>query len=283
MITFEEVNSAPTFSKQLENKILFSNHSYETSVSYQSTYTIKYVFEGLKHYNYNNQDVEVSKGEYLILNNGSQITTNVIRGTKGLSLFLSPRLIEEIYCFYSGNRSPIRFLEIVHGRSNHKIKTLLNQLVDLCNNDQVILEQQKEDVFIQISELIVEEQVAFNESFNNLKITKHDTKRALLKSIIKANDYIQDHFKDPITLDIMSRDIGLSKYYLHRLFKEINGLTPLQYLTKIRLENAKNKLQYSKDSIFEIAIACGFDTISYFSNTFKRHTGLSPSQFRENL
>lgn len=283
MIAFEEVNSTPTFSKQLDNKILVSNHSSDTSVSYQSTYTIKYVFEGHKHYNYNSHDIKVSKGEYLILNNGSKITTEVTQGTKGLSLFLSPKLIAEIYHFYSSNDSPIKFLEIVYGSSHHKVKNLLNRLVLLHGNDQLVLEQLREDVFIEICEHIVEEQVAINENFNNLNITKHDTKRALLKSIINANDYIQDNFKDTITLDRMSREIGLSKYYLHRLFREINGATPLEYLTKIRLENAMNKLQYSRDSIFEIAIACGFDTISYFSNTFKKHMGLSPSQFRENF
>ncbi|PKG42897.1 helix-turn-helix domain-containing protein, partial [Psychroflexus sp. MES1-P1E] len=61
------------------------------------------------------------------------------------------------------------------------------------------------------------------------------------------------------------------------------GNTSFEYLKNIRLEKAKNKLQYSKDSIFEIAFKCGFDTTSYFSNIFKKHIGLSPTQFRKTL
>ena len=65
--------------------------------------------------------------------------------------------------------------------------------------------------------------------------------------------------------------------------EEINGKTPLEYLTGIRLDNAKNKLQYSKDSIFEIAITSGFDNTAYFSNVFRKHIRVSPTQFRKAL
>ena len=80
-------------------------------------------------------------------------------------------------------------------------------------------------------------------NFISLKIVKHDTKRELYKLITEAKDYLNDNLKEKISLDIISRDIGISKYYLHRLFTEINGNTPLGYLTIIRLEKAKNKLQ----------------------------------------
>jgi AraC-like DNA-binding protein len=49
------------------------------------------------------------------------------------------------------------------------------------------------------------------------------------------------------------------------------------------LEKAKNKIQYSKDSISEIAFKCGFDNTAYFSNVFKKYVGLSPTQFRKAL
>ena len=283
MIQLEEITSIPTFSNQLENKLLYSNHSDDISISYQSTYTIKYVIDGVKHYNYNNQNIEVSKSQYLILNNDSLITTEAKKGTKGLSLFLSSKLINEISHFYSRSNSSIKFLEIIQRNSNQKVNNLLSQIVYLYENNQIGLKQQIDDLFIAISELIVQEQLSIDNNFMNLKVVKHDTKRELYKSIIETKEYLNDNFRDRISLEIISRDVGISKYYLHRLFREINGNTPLEYLKNIRLEKAKNKLQYSKDSIFEIASKCGFDNTAYFSNVFKKHVGLSPTQFRKAL
>ncbi len=282
MIQLEEITSIPTFSNQLGNKILYSNHSDDISITYKSTYSIKYVIDGTKHYNIDNQCLKVSKNQYLILNN-SQIITEVKKGTKGLSLFLSSKLISEISRFYLGHNSSIKFLEIIQKSSNQKVKTLLDNIVYLYENDQVRLNLQMEDLFIAISELIIQEQVSIDDNFKKLKIIKHDTKRELYKSIIETKEYFNDNFKDKISLNKVSKDIGISKYYLHRLFKELNGKTPNEYLTTIRLENAKSKLQYSKDSIFEIAITSGFDNTAYFSNVFKKHVGLSPSQFRKAL
>lgn len=283
MVKLEEITSNPTFSNQLENKILYSNHSDDISVSYQSTYTIKYVIDGVKCYNYNNLDIAVSKNQYLILNNNSQITTEAKKGTKGLSLFLSPELINEISHYYTNGKYTCDFLEVTRKEPNFKVTYLLNKIAYLFENNKIDLKKQMDDLFIKVSELIVQEQTSINDNFIKLRIKKHDTKRELYKLIIATKDYLNDNLKENISLDTISRDIGISKYYLHRLFTEFNGNTPIGYLTAIRLEKAKNKLQTSKDPIFEVAISCGFDNTAYFSNLFKKHTGFSPSEFRKLL
>ena len=283
MIKLEEITSIPTFSRQLENKILYSNHSDDISVTYQSTYTLKYVIDGVKRYNCNNQVLEVSKNQYLILNNNNQITTEAQKGTKGLSLFLSSKLINEISHFYTNGKYTIDFFEIPKKKSNFKINHLLSKLAFLYENEKIDLKKQMDDLFIKVSELIVQEQASIDDNFVKLRITKHDTKRELYKLIIATKDYLNDNLNEKISLDTISRDIGISKYYLHRLFTEFNGITPIGYLTDIRLEKAKHKLQTSKDPIFEVAITCGFDNTAYFSNLFKKHTGFSPTEFRKSL
>jgi len=283
MVKLEEITTIPTFSNQSENKILYSNHSDDISVSYKSTYTIKYVIEGVKHYNYNNQDIELSKNQYLILNNNSKITTEAQRGTKGLSFFLSPELIKEIYSFHTDNKLYPKFLEITQKKSNNKVGLLVAEVASLYEHNQFLFKQQVDNLFIRLSEVVVQEQINIDKKFTTLRIVKYDTKKELFKLITEAKEYINDNISGDISLITISREIGISKYYLHRLFSEINGYTPLGYLTTVRLEKAKNKLQYSKDSIFEIAISCGFDNTSYFSNVFKKHIGFSPTQFRKNL
>ncbi|TPN83472.1 helix-turn-helix domain-containing protein [Aquimarina algicola] len=280
MVKLEEISTKPSFSNQLENKMLYSNHSNDISISYTSTYTLKYVIEGIKHYNYNNENIEVSKNQYLILNN-SKITTEAKKGTKGLSFFLSSELLNEILNYHTTSTTSFEFIEATQKQSNNKVRLFLEQITYLYENDRMTLQQQIEDLFIKLSELIVQEQNAIDNKFTRLKIVKHDTKRDLYRSILKAEEYLQDNLARDISLEILSKDIGISKYYLHRLFTEIHGDTPLKYLTGIRLQKAKNKLRYSTASIFETAIACGFDNTSYFSNIFKAHTGVSPSQFRK--
>lgn len=283
MIKLEEITSIPSFSSQLENKILYSNHSDEISVTYHSTYTLKYVIDGVKRYSCNNQVIAVSKNQYLILNNNSQITTEAQKGTKGLSLFLSLKLINEISHFYTNGKYNFDFLEVFQKESNFKINHLLNKIAYLYENEKFDFKNQMDDLFLKVSELIVQEQVCINDNFIKLRIVKHDTKRELYKLIIATKDYLNDNLNENISLDTISKDIGISKYYLHRLFTEFNGITPFGYLTGIRLEKAKHKLQNSKDSIFEIAINCGFDNTAYFSNLFKKHTGFSPTEFRKLL
>ncbi|MCK8520476.1 AraC family transcriptional regulator [Aquimarina sp. D1M17] len=281
MIQLEEINSPPTFTNQLENKILYSNHSKDISVSYQSTYTIKYVIDGLKHYNYNQQDIKVCKNQYVILNKDSQITTEAKKGTKGLSFFLSPELIQEISLFFTGNSSPVEFLEVTQKTSDHNINRLLKSMAYQYEHKLIHSQKQLDDAFIKISELIVFQQNLVDQGFDKLKVKRHNTKRELYQLITEAKSYLHDNLQEHISLNTISSDIGISKYYLHRLFTEINGITPLGYLTSIRLEKAKNLLQYSNNSILDIAISCGFDNTSYFSNLFKKHIGLSPSQFRK--
>lgn len=280
MIKIEEITATPSFSKQLENKILYSNHSNDASISYQSTYTLKYVIQGTKHYHCNHQDIKVAPNQYLILNQDQKITTAVQKGTKGLSLFLSPKLLQEIHQYHTNTNSPLTFLEVVHQKSNNQLLQLLQQTVFLYEKAPIDLQKQIDALFINISELIVQQQIQIDTNFSRLQIVKRDTQKALYQSVLKAKDYLHDHLKDNISLLQMSKDIGISKYYLHRLFTEIHGDTPINYLTTIRLEKAKHKLQYSKEGITEIAMDCGFSNSSYFSKTFKKHLGLSPTQYR---
>lgn len=283
MIKFEEITKAPSFKNQLENKILYASHVNDISITYQSTYSLKYVIEGVKNYSYNHQDIEVAKNQYVILNDNTKITTAAQRGTKGLSFFLAPKLMHEIYSYHTNDGSPVEFIDVVQKESNSKLYYLLNKIAHLYEHNQINFKQQKEELFICVSELIVKQQVNLNKHFVALKIAKHNTKRALYQSVMAAKEYLDDNLNNSLSLDSISKEVGVSKYYLHRLFTEINGCTPIAYLTAIRLKKAKAKLQYSKESIFEIAMACGFDNAAYFSNTFKKHTGLSPTQFRRKL
>ncbi len=71
--------------------------------------------------------------------------------------------------------------------------------------------------------------------------------------------------------------------HLSREFKRVYGISPVDYLNLLRIEKAKQLLQSPRAGISQIAYACGFNDPTYFARLFKKHTGLSPSKFRNQL
>lgn len=88
------------------------------------------------------------------------------------------------------------------------------------------------------------------------------------------------HHRDVRLVEIAAQS-GLSYVQFLRRFKAVTGVTPSEYVATVRLQKAKNLLTDTDLLIKEIAFACGFENEYYFSNFFKKHTGTSPSAFRE--
>lgn len=94
-------------------------------------------------------------------------------------------------------------------------------------------------------------------------------------------DYMRKNFECDITLSDIAAAVNLSPGFFHKIFKSVKGITPLRYLTNIRLENAKKLLRESCDSLSEIAFCCGFNSQSYFNYVFKEETNITPKNYRD--
>lgn len=99
------------------------------------------------------------------------------------------------------------------------------------------------------------------------------------EKIAPAVEYISNNYYLPIKNDDLSARVGLSTIYFRKLFTEVFGISPISYVHKLRIKKAKEMLKSDHDSLSEIAIALGYANISDFSKTFKKHTGLSPSNY----
>ena len=96
----------------------------------------------------------------------------------------------------------------------------------------------------------------------------------------KAKHYLTDHLTQEIRTDDIAEAVGLSPYHLSRLFKTHTGLTLREYLTRERIEAAKQLLLESRLQVAEIAERCGFGSCSYFIKQFRSHFGATPKNYR---
>ncbi|WP_409304768.1 response regulator [Peribacillus sp. SCS-155] len=99
----------------------------------------------------------------------------------------------------------------------------------------------------------------------------------------KAKEYLEIHYAEPLTLEQVAEHIELSPYYFSKLFKERFGMTFIDYLTDIRIAHAKQEMSDLAKSLKEICYSIGYKDPNYFSRVFKKHTGLSPSEYRKAL
>jgi AraC family transcriptional regulator len=94
-------------------------------------------------------------------------------------------------------------------------------------------------------------------------------------------DYVADNFGGEITIDDLARIAGLSSAHFSRLFKEVIGDTPYQFVMDYRVEQAKRMLGDPAKAMVDIALECGFADQAHFSRIFKRLTGQTPKAFRK--
>ena len=101
----------------------------------------------------------------------------------------------------------------------------------------------------------------------------------LYRRVVRAKLYIDEHYAAKLDLANIADEACFSKFHFTRLFKEIYGKTPHQYLTGIRVEEAKKHLS-SGDTVAKACFSVGFDSISSFTGLFKRRVGLTPAVFQ---
>lgn len=93
--------------------------------------------------------------------------------------------------------------------------------------------------------------------------------------------YIQQHYAEPLSVAQMAHHFRVSRQYFSRLFQRATGQGPHAYLTAVRLEKAKELMADPELPVRVIATRAGFEDPCYFAKTFRRHTGLTPSAYRE--
>jgi len=101
--------------------------------------------------------------------------------------------------------------------------------------------------------------------------------------IARAREFIHQHQTEDITLTMVAKAVNTSSFYFCKMFKKVTGLNFTEYVSRVRIEKAKNLLLNPNIRISEIAYEVGFQSLTHFNRVFKKISGLSPSEYRAKL
>lgn len=120
--------------------------------------------------------------------------------------------------------------------------------------------------------------VNINTQFTSIK--KNSTKQEIYKRLQRSRDYIDSHYKNPITIDEMAKAACFSPHHFKRLFKQVYRINPHEYLTHIRLNKANSLLQLNTDTVKAIGSQIGFENDASFIRMYRQKFGITPMQMR---
>jgi AraC-like DNA-binding protein len=106
-----------------------------------------------------------------------------------------------------------------------------------------------------------------------------NTEQCRHRIVAAAKKYLDKNYHHPVRLEDVANDLGISPFYLSRIFSSQSDFSLFQYLTDIRMNEAKKLLRENRHIINDIASMVGFESLSYFSKVFKKHVGCAPSQY----
>lgn len=117
--------------------------------------------------------------------------------------------------------------------------------------------------------------------FTVLQSIHKPLKQTAFDPVATATHYLESNYFREVDIGQLASQLGFSRAYFSTLFQKRTGESPYQYLTKIRLQKAKEYLRAGNLGVEEIAFSVGFSCVSRFSELFKKYEGVSPLQFRK--
>lgn len=163
---------------------------------------------------------------------------------------------------------------------------LLRALDDLLNRQFTVREDDGMDFSQQLGRLA--NAFCLDDMFDNVR-NHYLGVRSMLRDrsagetttrITRVKRCIEERFSQPITVDSLAREVNLAPTYLCLLFREETGCTLNTYITAVRMEKARALLADENLKLYDVSLAVGYPNASYFTRQFRKHTGMTPTEYR---
>ena len=255
---------------------------------HHSAFEISYILSGRGVYRIGNRETDIREGDiYLFSTNEVHCITEIYddKPMTLLNIHFEPRFIWSP----SGNALDERFLRIFLDRGEGFSNRLDRENPTTADIAGLILRMQKEaDEQPEAYELMLKTHllnilVLLIRNYNY--VSQKPTARSQSEKLVlmeTALNYIDQNITNSITLDELAQKAGMSRTYFSTVFKNLNGMTPWEYIGLKRIERAKQLLRTTEKSVLEISLDCGFNNVSQFNRQFKRITGLKPMEYKNN-
>jgi AraC-like DNA-binding protein len=235
----------------------------------------------------------VDDNSYLILNDGQpySITVESVRPVESFCIFFKTGFAEQVY--HSLRSGPGALLDDPEAPGRLRIeffeKTYPHD--DILSPALLSLKSASaargrgrpgwpEEQFHELMGLLLRVRLGSLREASALNAVRASTREELYRRLCRARDYMAACFDRPLTLEEIAGVACLSPNHLLRSFRAAFRLTPHQYLTARRMEQARRMLADESLSVTDVCFSVGFESPSSFSRTFRRHTGLSPNEYR---
>jgi len=159
-----------------------------------------------------------------------------------------------------------------HFSSGDKLTKIVIDIFNVINNKEEGFEISVIGLLWQMVGNILSEKKYIKNIFSG----RHNERTEQIKKVLF---HIREEYNNPLTLNYLSEIANLSPRYFCRIFNQLIGKTPIEYLNYYRIECACNMFYSSGINVTEVAFACGFNDLSYFIKTFKKIKGMTPKKF----
>lgn len=234
---------------------------YETQRDYFGQFLFIHILRGKIEVHYKNYEFVAKENSFIFLNCHEPHLYKALENTEYHWIHFKGNAIQMYYDRLFEKRGCVFSLE-----NNWQISNHLNRIIGMMEDESV----DEHETSVLIHQILYE-----------LEKTSNRVDHSFEETIKQAITYIEKHCSDKITLDDLANHVNLSPYHFSRLFKSQTNFAPHQYLLNYRVNNAKRLLFDSNLSINEIALKCGFNSVSHFTTTFKNQTNFSPKKYRD--
>jgi AraC-like DNA-binding protein len=276
-----------------QNIILNGRYSNLYYPSHWTPLSLKFAFGGYEHYILGNMKYGVGNGSYLILNRDTVYESLIDSDSpvETLTLNFTSEFVDDV--FYSSfnsdeylldypelrDRYPVNFFQKLYKKDN-VIDLYLNRLRKKINHSYTDPNRLNE-ILHGVLEHAFNTQLSASGEVERIVSKKRSTRIELFNRLNRAKDYIRSNYSEQIDLQKLSTIACLCPHHFLRKFKSFFRVSPHQYLTTIRLEMAKDMIESSILSITEICLSSGYESLSSFSDLFKKRYGSSPENYRK--
>ncbi len=228
-----------------------------------------YICKGECEITINGQNLHPVAGQMVFIPQNSVVSCHMVEGKE----------LKKFWChFYSNPRCDINDLfnceYCVTAKDDEYLKTLFEQLCLTQNALTPIGQAHNQQILTCLLMYYLEQADA------QAKTMLPNLKQANI-SIRAVEDYILNHMWKEITLQDLADLSHLHPNYFSKCFKQIYGISPIQFVHSVKLKKIKELLADTGLPIGTVASKCGFHDIYYFSNFFKKYQGMSPTQYRK--